>query len=78
MSFENRKYSESIIGNSVITCDEIIERTRTVSIKAFLTKTVPIKTIPTSFNKEKVTCKIKRVLYHNHLFINYHVTIEKR
>ena len=43
--------SESIIGHSVIMCDEIIEVMKTVS-----TKIVPTKTIPTYFNGKKETC----------------------
>ena len=48
---ENGKYFGSIIGHSVIMCDEIIEVTKTVS-----TKVVPTKTIPTYFNGKKETC----------------------
>ena len=42
---ENGKYLASIIYNSVITCDEIVEET---------------KTIPTNFDK-KITCKTKKL-----------------
>ena len=38
---ENCKHLESVIGDSVITCDKIIEAT----------KTFPAKTIPTTFKK---------------------------
>ena len=39
MTCKNGKYLGSIIGNSVITCDEIIEVTKTVSTKTTTTKT---------------------------------------
>ena len=41
---ENRKYSESIIYDSVITCDKIIKATKTIP-----TKTISAKAAPTSF-----------------------------
>ena len=68
------KYLKSILGHSVVICDEITEVTRTiptktVPTKTILTKTIPIKTaltktistktIPANFDKTKVTCKIK-------------------
>ena len=43
-SCENGKYLASIIDDSVITCDEIIEETNS---------------IPTNFDEKKLTCKIK-------------------
>ena len=48
------KYLKSIIRDSVILCDEIIELTKT-----FPTKTTSTKTVPTSFKEKKITCKIK-------------------
>ena len=47
-TFENGRYAWSIIDDSVITCDEIIETTKTVS-----TKNTSNKTIPTDFKKKK-------------------------
>ena len=47
---ENRKYLGFIVGNSVITCDEIIEVT-------VPTKSIPTKTTATNFNIKKVNCK---------------------
>ena len=41
-SCENGKYLSSVIDNSVIMCDEIIEET---------------KTVPTNFNEKDITCK---------------------
>ena len=41
---ENDKYLGSIIGDSIIMCEEIIEETRT---------------IPTNFNEKKVNCKME-------------------
>ena len=66
-SCENGRYAGSIIDDSMIMCDGIIETT-----KSILTKTVPAKSIPTNFNEEKAICKIKKSLYSIHLFINYH------
>ena len=43
-SCENGKYLATIIDDSVITCDEIIEET---------------KTVPTNFNEKNITCKTK-------------------
>ena len=53
---ENGKYLVNIIGDSVITCDKIIEvkksiPTKNVAAKTFPTKTDPTKTIPTSLSK---------------------------
>ena len=61
---ENGKYLGSIIDDSVITDDEIIEVAKTdlrniVSVKIVPIKAISTKTIPTSFNKKKVTCKIE-------------------
>ena len=52
-SCENGKYARSIIDNSVITCDEIKDTT----------KTVPTKTVPTNFNK-KINIKFN-INYHS-------------
>ena len=48
---ENGKYLGSIIDNSVITCDEITESS----------KSVPTKRFPTTFNEKKATCIIKKL-----------------
>ena len=45
---ENGKYLASIIDDSVITSDEIIEETKTIG-----TKTVPTKTVPSNFNQKR-------------------------
>ena len=42
------------IDNSVITCDKIIETT-----KSILTKTVPIESIPANFNAKKLIWKMR-------------------
>ena len=52
---ENGKYLESIIADSLITCDEIIEVTKTVPTKTVLARTVPTKTIPTKTTPPKTT-----------------------
>ena len=44
MSFKNGKYLASIIGDSVLTCDKIIDNQET-------------KTIPKNFNEKNITCK---------------------
>ena len=46
---KNGKYLASIIDDSVITCDIIIEET---------------KTIPANFNEKNITCKTKRIYLH--------------
>ena len=48
-SCENGKYFTSIMGDSAITCDEIIDM-----ILPMMKKT---KTIPANFNEKKATCK---------------------
>ena len=53
-SCENGRYTENTIDDSVITCAEIIETT-----KSNLTKTVPLKRIPTNFYEKKVICQMK-------------------
>ena len=49
-SCEGRKYLASIMDDSAIMCDEIIE--------SYDQET---KTIPTSFNEKRATCKIKNI-----------------
>ena len=53
-SYENAKYIASIIDDSGITFDEIIEETKTIPRKR-----VSTKTFSTSSNGKKVTCKTK-------------------
>ena len=50
--YENDRHAESIIGNSVIICNDIIKTT-----KSTLAKTVPAKSIPINFNEKKLICK---------------------
>ena len=50
---ENGEYIASIIYDSVVTCDQVIEETKTVP-----TKSSP-KIVPKNFNKKKETCKTK-------------------
>ena len=52
-SCENGKYLASVIDGSAITCDEIIE-----------SHDEEIKTIPTTFNENKATCKTKIFIPH--------------
>ena len=49
---ENGKYLESIIGDSIVICDGIIEVKKAFSTKTVLAKSIPIKTIPTNFNEK--------------------------
>ena len=66
---DNSKYLESIIDDSVVIRDEIIEVAKTIPskvtknipTKTVITKTISTKTIPTDFNKERVICKIENV-----------------
>ena len=48
------KYLASIMDNSAITCDEVIDADVKLSLKDLDDKT---KTIPTNFNEKKATCK---------------------
>ena len=57
-SCENGRYAESIIGNSVIRCDEIIKTT-----KSILTKTVPTKSTSTNNKEKKLICKMKNFYF---------------
>ena len=59
-SGENDKYLTSIIDHSVITCDEIIEET---------------KSILTNFNEKKMACKTKHFCL-TCLFLNYYGIID--
>ena len=49
-SFENGKYLRSIIDNSVITCDKIIEETKNFPTKSSSTKTVPTNSSSANFS----------------------------
>ena len=60
-SCENEKYLASIVDDSVIMCDEVIE--------SYDEET---KTIPTNFNGKKTTCKTCFTC----IFINYHSIID--
>ena len=55
---ENCKFFGSIIDNSV-TCDKILERT-----KSILTKTTPTKIIPTHFSVKRWSVKLKVSLFY--------------
>ena len=61
MYYKNDKYLASIIDNSVVTCDEIEEETKTVT---------------TNFNKKKSMCKTKNFYFFTCLFINYNCIID--
>ena len=50
---KNGQYLASIVGNSVITCDEITEEMKAISKTSVPTKIVPTETFPIYFNKKK-------------------------
>ena len=54
-SCENDKYLRSIIDDSVITCDEIIEETKTIPTKSISAKTIPTKITSTKTVLTKCT-----------------------
>ena len=60
-SCKNGKYLANIMDDSVITCDEIIEET---------------KSVPTNLNEKKVTCETQKFLYFTFIFINYYCIID--
>ena len=62
---QNDKYLE------IVTDDEIIEKTKTVS-----TKNISAKILLASFNREKVTCKIKNFYIVLAFVVNYHIIID--
>ena len=47
MYLRNGKYAGSIIGDSAVICDEIIDTTKTVLTKSLSTKSTSTKTVPT-------------------------------
>ena len=59
-TFENGKYLGSIIADSGIMSDATIKVTKATPTKTVPAKTTPIQTISTNFNKQKVTCKLKK------------------
>ena len=70
-SWEYDKHFASIIDNSVITCNEIID----AKSKSWDEET---KTVPTNFNEKKMQSeKQKKSIYYLLFFINYHNIIDK-
>ena len=65
---DNGKYLNCIVGDSVNTCDEFLEETKTVP-----TKTLATKPVLTNFNKNKVTCEIEAFSILRTIFNNYHI-----
>ena len=63
----NGKYLRIIIGDSLITCGQIIEVTKIIPTKA-----TPSKTVPKNLNKQKLICKI----IFPHFFINFHINFD--
>ena len=60
-SCKNGKYLASVIDDSGIACDEIIDTT---------------KTLPTNINVKKIICETKIFYYFTQFFINYHSIID--
>ena len=55
-SCENGRCARSVIDDSVITCDEIIE-----TAKSIIAKSVAAKSVLANLNEKKVICRIKNV-----------------
>ena len=66
---EDGKYFASIIGDSMTTCDEIIDAVA----KSYNEET---KTVTTNFNKKKSNLESKKFLCFTFLFVNYHSIID--
>ena len=54
---ENGKFLGSIIGDSVIACEEIIKVTKAIPTKTVSIKTITTNPFPLHFNEKKLTCK---------------------
>ena len=61
---ENGEYVANVIDNSVIPCDEIVEKKK----KTLPTKSVSTKTVPTNFNEKNVTCKTKSFIFYQSFY----------
>ena len=68
---ENGKYLASIMDNSAIICDKIIEA-EAKSYDEAKSNDEETKASPTNFNEKNITYKKKKILYFTNLFINYH------
>ena len=68
-SCKNEKYLASIIDDSVITCDELID----ANAKSYKEET---KTIPRNFNEKKTCLQNTKFFYFTCLPINYHCIID--
>ena len=73
MTCKNGKYLGSIIGNSVITCDEIIEVTKTVSTKT--NKFLYFNHLFYDYNITLETCKYLLLLHKTLIKIRTFITI---
>ena len=72
---QNGKYLASIMDNSAIICDKIIE----AEVKSYdeaKSNDEETKPSPTNFNEKNITYKKKKILYFTNLFINYHNIID--
>ena len=72
---ENGKYLASIMDNSAIICDKIIEA-EAKSYDEAKSNDEETKASPTNFNEKNITYKKKKILYFTNLFINYHYIID--
>ena len=71
-TYENGKYVESIIDNSVIMCDEIIDLVQSATLA-----TTKQQNSKNRFNKKCFNKKhLNKFLYFTHLFINYFSIID--
>ena len=71
-SCESGKYLASIIANSIIICDEIIDAEAKSNDRA-KSNDEETKTIPTNFNEKNITCNIQNFTC---IFINYYSIID--
>ena len=65
------RYAGSIIDNSMITCDEVIETT-----KSILRQTSPTKSHSKYFNEKKVICEMKTFYIFLALLITMTIAVE--
>ena len=70
----NGKHLESIISDSLTTCDRIIELTKTVPTKTVLAKIVPTRTIPPKSTPSKIFITKAIPKYFNGNNFYYHIT----
>ena len=65
MQLQNEKYLASIMDDSTIGCDEVIESNNKET-----------KTISTKFNENKAICEVQNIYFYTCIFINYYSIID--